>query len=245
VTARHRKSPAGRRARPHWPDRWPARQVELTGLAIGLACGLLVALTWVTVRGSPTAAGQPEAPGPVTIGTQAAAQDGPDPAALDAEWAAYSDRSTCADWAGGDGVSAVSLGPSQIAWFFSDTYLGPAGPVEGFSRISGFVHNSVVVQTTTGAGRRFVTLTGGGARGAVPRLRHRPGPGRHPEAGHGALGRRHAVRAAARDLPGPGGAGQPPPGHRPRRPGHLHRPLTRPLNKLELVTDACLDPRVI
>ena len=126
MTARHRKPSAGRRARPHWPARWPARQVELTGLAIGLACGLLVALTWVTVRGGPTAAGQPEAPGPVTIGTQAAAQDGPDPAALDAEWAAYSDRSTCADWAGGDGVSAVSLGPSQIAWFFSDTYLGPA-----------------------------------------------------------------------------------------------------------------------
>ena len=163
MTARHRKPPA------HWPARWPARQVELTGLAIGLACGLLVALTWVAVRGSPTAAGQPQAPGPVTIGTQAAAQDGPDPAALDAEWAAYSDRSTCADWAGGDGVSAVSLGPSQVAWFFSDTYLGPAGPESGFSRISGFVHNSVVVQTTTRAGSRFVTLTGGGACSAPGR----------------------------------------------------------------------------
>ena len=87
----------------------------------------------------------------------------PDPAALDAEWAAYSDHSTCADWAGGDGVSAIRLNSSQLAWFFSDTYLGPAGPTIGFSHLSGFVHNSVVVQTTTGRGSTFVTLTGGGA----------------------------------------------------------------------------------
>jgi len=107
----------------------------------------------------------------VIIDPQAGASSGgePDPAALDAQWAAYSDRSTCADWAGGDGVSAVSLSPSQIAWFFSDTYLGPAGPNTGFSRISGFVHNSVVVQTMTGQSSRFVTMTGGGACGASGR----------------------------------------------------------------------------
>ena len=87
----------------------------------------------------------------------------PGPAALDAEWAAYSDRSRCADWAGGDGVSAVRLNSSQLAWFFSDTYLGPAGPDTGFSRISGFVNNSVVIQTTAGHASSFVTMTGGGA----------------------------------------------------------------------------------
>jgi len=87
----------------------------------------------------------------------------PSPAALDAQWQAYSDRSTCADWAGGDGVSAVRLSRSQTAWFFSDSYLGPAGPGFGFSHMSGFVHNLVVVQTTTGRRSRFVTLTGGGA----------------------------------------------------------------------------------
>jgi hypothetical protein len=87
----------------------------------------------------------------------------PGPAALNAEWARYSDRSRCADWAGGDGVSAVRLNSSQLAWFFSDTYLGPAGPATGFSRISGFVNNSVVVQTTVGHASSFVTMTGGGA----------------------------------------------------------------------------------
>ena len=34
----------------------------------------------------------------------------PGPAALDAEWAAYSNQSGCADWAGGDGVSAIRIG---------------------------------------------------------------------------------------------------------------------------------------
>ena len=87
----------------------------------------------------------------------------PDPAALDAEWAAYSNHASCADWAGGDGVSAIRLNSSQLAWFFSDTYLGPASPTTGFSRLSGFMHNSLVVQTKTGAGSTFVTLTGGGA----------------------------------------------------------------------------------
>ncbi len=88
--------------------------------------------------------------------------DGPSPAALDAQWPAYSDHSSCADWAGADGVSAIRLNASQIAWFFSDTYLGPAGPTTGFSHAGGFVHNSVVVQTTAGNRTRLVTLTGGG-----------------------------------------------------------------------------------
>jgi hypothetical protein len=88
---------------------------------------------------------------------------GPDPAALDQEWTAYSDRSGCADWAGGDGISVYRIDSSQLAWFFSDTYLGPAGPAIGFSRISGFLHNSVVIQTMTGRDSTFVTMTGGGA----------------------------------------------------------------------------------
>jgi hypothetical protein len=87
----------------------------------------------------------------------------PDPAALDGEWIAYSGHSTCADWAGGDGVSAIRLNDTQLAWFFSDTFIGPAGPTTGFSHLSGFVHNAVVVQTTTGRGSTFVTMTGGGA----------------------------------------------------------------------------------
>jgi hypothetical protein len=91
------------------------------------------------------------------------AVDGPSPAALNAQWLDYSNHSTCADWAGGDGVSAVRLSPSQTAWFFADTYLGPAGPRIGYSHLGGFLHNSVVMQTTEHHRTRFVTLTGGGA----------------------------------------------------------------------------------
>jgi hypothetical protein len=91
------------------------------------------------------------------------AVDGPSPEALDAQWLDYSDHSTCADWSGGDGVSAVRLNSSQIAWFFADTYLGPAGPRIGFSHLGGFLHNSVVMQTTAHHRTSFVTLTGGGA----------------------------------------------------------------------------------
>jgi len=94
--------------------------------------------------------------------TQKAA-DGPSPAALDRQFLNYSDHSTCADWAGGDGVSAVRLSPSQIAWFFADTYLGPAGPRIGYSHLGGFLHNSVVMQTTEHHRTSFVTLTGGRA----------------------------------------------------------------------------------
>src|SRR5262249_25081076 len=94
-----------------------------------------------------------------------AGKDGPlNPAVLDRQWITYSNRSTCADRSGGDGVSAVRLSSSQIAWFFSDSSLGPAGPRIGFSEQSGFVHNLVVMQTDTGGGRsRLVTVTGGHA----------------------------------------------------------------------------------
>jgi hypothetical protein len=87
---------------------------------------------------------------------------GPVPTRLDAEFAAYSDRSTCADWAGGDGLAAVRLSASQIAWFFSDSFFGPAGPTTGFADSSGIAHNTMVIQTLNGQGSTFVTLTGGG-----------------------------------------------------------------------------------
>jgi hypothetical protein len=144
-------------------DQPPARRrrsrgLELAGLAIGIVAGVSIALAWLV-----PARGQPAAPGthpPVLVPGASAA---PDPAALDAEWIAYSDHSTCADWAGGDGISAIRLNSSQLAWFFSDTTIGPAGPAIGFSHLSGFVHNSLVIQTMTGPGSTFITMTGGGA----------------------------------------------------------------------------------
>jgi hypothetical protein len=159
--------------------------VEFTGLVIGLACGLVVALAALALQHHGPA---PRASAPVTISNQPRTVSGPDPAALDAQWTTYSDHATCADWAGGDGVSAVSLGSGQLAWFFADTYLGPAGPAIGFSDISGFVHNSVVVQTTTGRQSRFVTLTGGGACDASGRSTRAPssvvGPPQAPGLGN-------------------------------------------------------------
>jgi hypothetical protein len=162
-----------------------SRRLELAGLLIGLAVGLVLALTARPYGGQAPAAPPPAGP-PAGLegsyGTTLAPQPGvgPLPTALDAEWAAYSDRSTCADWAGGDGISAVRLSSSQIAWFFSDSYLGPATPSSGFSHSAGLVHNSVVVQTRSGNGSGFVTLTGGGVCSSAVRPDAVVGPPQAP-----------------------------------------------------------------
>ena len=158
-----RPSPAAPR-RPRTDGFGGKRRLELIGLAIGLIAGLGLSLVYLVPSGgtpSGNASSNGDSTGPVDVPQQQAA--GPSAASLDGEWATYSDRSSCADWAGGDGVSAVRLSSSQIAWFFSDTYLGPAGPSAGFSKSSGFLHNSVVIQSASGQGSRFVTMTGGGA----------------------------------------------------------------------------------
>jgi len=167
---------SGTRTQPkHAPARRRRRRgLEVGGLVIGIVAGLGIALGWlISTRGQPPRPVVYSTHPPVVIRGASVASAEPDPAALDAQWAAYSNHATCADWAGGDGVSAIRLNSSQLAWFFSDTYLGPAGPTIGFSHLSGFMHNSVVVQTTTGPGSTFATLTGGGAC---------PGPGRPGDA---------------------------------------------------------------
>ncbi len=144
----------------------PARTVNVTLAVCALVAGFCVTLGVLSALRSGLATAT-RGRGAIIVpnaarraGKTAAGQ--PSPAALDAQWLAYSDRSTCADWAGGDGVSAIRLSPSQVAWFFADTYLGPAGPTIGFSHLGGFVHNSVVVQTAAGRDSTLVTLTGGG-----------------------------------------------------------------------------------
>lgn len=150
-----KRAPAPRRRR---------RGLEAAGLIIGIVAGVGIVLGWlVSTRGQPPRPVVYSSQPPVLVHGASGPSAEPDPAALDAQWAAYSNHSSCADWAGGDGVSAIRLNSSQLAWFFSDTYLGPAGPSIGFSHLSGFLHNSVVVQTKTQAGSTFVTLTGGGA----------------------------------------------------------------------------------
>ena len=172
-------------------DRAPARRrrraasrrrgLEVAGLALGIAAGVGVAIGWLIpslghLSGPPTVNSPP-----VTVRSSSGSPGSPmtpDPAALDAEWAAYSDRSGCADWAGGDGVSAIRLNSAQLAWFFSDTFIGPAGPDIGFSQVSGFAHNAVVVQTGTSHGSAFVTVTGGGACTGPGQRQEIPGAGR-------------------------------------------------------------------
>jgi hypothetical protein len=139
------------------------RRAEAIGLVIGLLAGLGLALAWVTSTGQARQAGGVTVTTAPRAGGRVPASAGPDPAALDGEWAAYSNRATCADWAGGDGVSALRLDSTQLAWFFADTFLGPSSPTTGFSKPSGFVHNLVVVQTVKGQDGTFVTMTGGGA----------------------------------------------------------------------------------
>src|SRR6516162_9414933 len=171
-----------------------SRRLRVAGLAIGLVAGLILALVLRPYDGhspatldpagtgaSPPASLPPSVPASLPAGPRAGV--GPVPAALDAEWAGYSDRSTCGDWAGGDGISAVRLSSSQIAWFFSDSYLGPARPESGFSQSAGLVHNSVVIQTMSGQGSKFVTLTGGGVCSSTARpaavISPPLAPGRH------------------------------------------------------------------
>ena len=111
------------------------RGLEVGGLVVGIVAGLGVVLGWlISPAASRPARSCTAATRPCSSRRRACRR--PDPAALDAEWAAYSDHSRCADWAGGDGVSAIRLNSSQLAWFFSDTYLGPAGPDMGFSHMS-------------------------------------------------------------------------------------------------------------
>ncbi len=138
------------------------RKLELSLALCTFAVTFGIALTVMVVTRN-QAAGRAAGHRPRSIPVQVGKAGYLTPATLDRQWIAYSDRSTCADRSGGDGVSAVRLSSSQIAWFFSDSSLGPAGPRIGFSEQSGFVHNLVVMQTTRGSRNTFVTITGGDA----------------------------------------------------------------------------------
>jgi len=153
VPPRHRRAASRRRG------------LEIAGLVLGIAAGVGIAAVWLIPASGPPPVHSPPVMVQDSSGPSAspASPTAADPAALDAEWAVYSDRSGCADWAGGDGASAIRLSATQLAWFFSDTFIGPAGPTTGFSNLSGFAHNAVVVQTGTRQGSAFVTVTGGGA----------------------------------------------------------------------------------
>jgi hypothetical protein len=76
-------------------------------------------------------------------------------AALTSRWSRAGDTAGAGQWSGADGTSSVRLPDGRIAWFFSDTYLGPVNP-DGSRSGAGFVRNSLVVQD----GDRLTTVPG-------------------------------------------------------------------------------------
>src|SRR5262245_55702107 len=99
--------------------------VSLAVCAFAVSFGITLAVAML-VTSHHGAARKADPPSPVLVHGGSAGYL--TPTALDRQWITYSDQSTCADRAGGDGVSAVRLSSSQVAWFFSDSSLGPAGP---------------------------------------------------------------------------------------------------------------------
>ena len=150
-----RTGTGGKHARArHWParkraaGRRPGSALEIGGLVAGLAVGLCIALGLF----SPASPRHPHGRG---AGRTPAAGGAGRACCWTRPRSTRSGRPTrttppAPTGPAGTAFSAISLGSGQLAWFFADTYLGPAGPDIGFSDISGFVHNSVVVQTTTG-----------------------------------------------------------------------------------------------
>jgi hypothetical protein len=66
-------------------------------------------------------------------------------AAMNSRWGRAGDAAGPGQWSGADSTSSVRLPDGRVAWFFSDTYLGPVNP-DGSRSAAGFVHNSLVVQ---------------------------------------------------------------------------------------------------
>lgn len=91
----------------------------------------------------------------------------PSPRRINDLWAAYGHAATCSQWSGADGMQAIRLNHDKIAWFFSDTFLGPVDPDGSRSPFgTSMIQNSLVIQTTGADGRnRLNTVTGGGTCG--------------------------------------------------------------------------------
>jgi len=91
----------------------------------------------------------------------------PSPRLLNDLWSSYGHAATCSQWSGADGMQAIRLSQNKIAWFFSDTFLGPVQPDGSRPPLgTSMIQNSLVVQTTAPDGRnRMSTVTGGGTCG--------------------------------------------------------------------------------
>jgi hypothetical protein len=76
-------------------------------------------------------------------------------AAMNKTWNHAGDTAAPGQWSGADGTSSVRLPDGRVAWFFSDTYLGPVNR-DGSRPNDTFVRNSLVVQD----GDRLTTVPG-------------------------------------------------------------------------------------
>ncbi len=75
---------------------------------------------------------------------------------MNTAWQHAGDTSKSGQWSGADGTSSTVLPDGRVAWFFSDTFLGPVNP-DGSRSGRGFVRNSMVVQD----GSRLTTVVAG------------------------------------------------------------------------------------
>lgn len=78
-------------------------------------------------------------------------------AGLDRRWQHAGDTAGPGEWSGADGTSSVALPDGRIAWFFSDTFLGPVNADGSKQAAVPSAHNSLVVQD----GDRLTTLASG------------------------------------------------------------------------------------
>jgi fibronectin type 3 domain-containing protein len=101
----------------------------------------------------------------VASATTVAKADPPPPTPADALttlFGSYGDAS--GRWAGGDGTVSVPLPDGRVAWFFSDTFVGPVNADHSLPAGTPMVRNSLVVQN----GSQLVSTLPAGAATLVP-----------------------------------------------------------------------------
>lgn len=76
--------------------------------------------------------------------------------ALNSRWQRAGDAAGTGQWSGADGTSSTALPDGRVAWFFSDTFLGPVNP-DGSRTGRDVAHNSLVLQD----GDRMTTVRAG------------------------------------------------------------------------------------
>lgn len=148
--------------------RSPARSTYTYLTLVGVL--LVVVLAARLDLGGSGTGGDPSAPHHAGQRTEPGVYDAdgrPSPRLLNDLWQQTGHTATCSQWSGADGMQAIRLDRNKIAWFFSDTFLGPVNPDGSRAPLStAMIQNSLVVQTTTAAGRnKMTTITGGGTCG--------------------------------------------------------------------------------